>query len=114
MVNHNVFQAVSRDDKCQLTGPPLCPKSGSALRTVVSCQPQSVSGCTPMTSKVVEVDIVEKQRWFARGGGGSPPALCVHGKDSVVLSDLLVSFLAKKGVRWGKNHQEFCVANFAF
>lgn len=67
-----------------------------------------------MTDKVVEVDLVQKQRWFPRGGGGSPPALCVHGKDSVMLSDLLVAFLAKKGIRWGKNCQEFCVANFTF
>lgn len=41
---------------------------------------------------------VKKSSWVARDGGGSPPALSAYGKESVVLSDLLIAFFAKKDV----------------
>jgi len=36
-------------------------------------------------SKILEVDLVEKNSCIARGGGGEPPALSEYGKKSVML-----------------------------
>lgn len=42
--------------------------------------------------------VCKKSSWVARDGGGSPPALSAYGKESVVLSDFLIAFFAKKDV----------------